>query len=178
MVAIIIMLSVFGLVFAGLGIFIIKFIARKILEWWGLRQDAVIVEGVISTRSYLPPSRNHGTIYNVTYSYDYQGKTYSKQESVSKEFYSILGPPVPLRKGVPKTTPVAEEKLASVKCVSHHPAISKIVDPTKVAGTEKSDVAATIMHILISVFGLFLFGLGMFSLLTALQQLLLLLSKR
>src|SRR6059058_5285803 len=110
MVAIIILLTVFGLFFAGLGIFIIKLIARMILEWWMLRRDAVIVEGLISTRSYLPPSRNHGKIYKVTYDYDYQGKTYSKQEDVSEQFYSILGPPVPLRKNVPKTTPLAEKK--------------------------------------------------------------------
>ena len=175
MAGIIIILTVLGLFFSGSGIFIIKFIARMILEWWGLRRDAVIVEGLISTRSYLPASRNHGTIYNVTYSYDYQGETYSKQESVSKEFYSSLGPPVTLRKNVPKTTPLAEKKPATIKCVSHRPSISRIVDPTKVAGAEKSDVAGTVMPILISLFGLFLFGIGMFSILTALRQLLILL---
>ena len=55
MVAIIILLTVFGLFFAGLGILIIKLIARMILKWWMLRRDGVIVEGLISTRSYLPP---------------------------------------------------------------------------------------------------------------------------
>ncbi len=106
MVAIILLLTGFGLVFAGIGLLIIKFIARRMLEWWGLRRDALIVEGLISCRSYLPASRNHGTLYKVTYSYDYQGTTYSKQEDVSQEFYSMLGPPVPLSKNVPKTTPL------------------------------------------------------------------------
>lgn len=177
MVAIIIMLTIFGLIFAGLGILIIRVIGRKIFEWWELRRDAVLVEGFISSRSYLPASHNHGIIYSVTYSYDYQGRTYSKQEEVSKEFYSELGPPVPLRKNVPKTTPLAEKQPASVKSVSRHPAISRIVDPTKETGAEKSDVAGAVMHIIVSVFGLFLFGMGMFSILTALQQLFLLLSK-
>jgi hypothetical protein len=175
MVAIIIMLALFGLGFIALGYSAIRVIIRRTLEWWWLRQDGVIIEGLISTRSYLPPSRNHGRIYKVAYEYDYQGKTYPKQEEVSEAFYSLLGPPVPLRKGVPKTTPLEEEKLASVKCVSHRPVISKIVDPTKGTGPEKSDVAGTIMQIVIAVFGLFLFGLGMFSLLTAFQQLVLLL---
>lgn len=169
------MLTIFGLVFAGVGIFIIKHIVRMLLEWWWLRQDGIIVGGLIRTRAYLPPSRNHGRIYKVAYDYGYEGKTYSKQEDVSEAFYSSLGPPVPLRKDVPKTTPLEEKQSASVKCASHHPFVSRIIDPTQAVGTEKSDVAGTIMQIVIAVFGLFLFGLGMFSLLTAFQQLVLLL---
>jgi hypothetical protein len=175
MVAIIILLTIFGLFFTGLGILIIRIIGRKIFEWWALRRDAVLVEGWISDLSYLPASRNHGIIYQVTYRYDHQGKTYSKQEEVSKEFYSQLGPD-PLSKKISHTTPLVEKQPAFVKCVAHHPAISRIVDPTKEAGAEKSNVAGAIMLLFVSVFGLGLFSLGMFCLLTTLHQLFLLLS--
>lgn len=175
MIGIIILLSVFGLFFGGMGILILIFIVRKILEWWYLRYSAVMIEGGIRSLYYLPPSRNHGTEFQVTYSYDYQGKTYSKRESVSKEFYRMLDPHAPVSKGVPIATPLTEEVSASVHCASRRPKVARVVDPI---GTEKSDVAGKVMHTVISAFGLFLLGLGAYSMFFAAQLLLDLLSTR
>ena len=69
-----------------------------VLAVWGIRQfiqqDKILQNGVwvpgriIEHREYYSPRRvGVYTHYYVTYSYEYEGKTYSREQEVSKEIY-------------------------------------------------------------------------------------------
>lgn len=171
-----IFLTLFGLFLVVMGMFVIGIFARMTLEWWWLRRDGILLEGLIGTCSLSLIRNRRKPVCQVGYTYDYQGKTYSKQkEEVSEAFYRSLGQAVPNSKDAPRTTPLEKKQSASVRCVSHHPSVSRIIDPTKAVGTENSPVAAIITGIVAVACGLSLIGIGMIFVLGAL---LLLLTKR
>jgi hypothetical protein len=173
MVASSIFLTLFGLFLVVMGVIVLRIIARMTLKWWWLRRDGVIVEGLIGTCSYTYYRNRRRPVCQVGYTYAYQGKTYAQQkEEVSEVLYRSLGQAAPDRKDAPRTFPLEKKQAASVRCVSHHPSVSRIFDPTRAAGSASNPVAAIITGIVAFVCGLGSIGLGLFLLLGALVLLL------
>lgn len=92
-------------------IFGVVFLVGAIVEgrqWLGLQQQGSIIEGRITKRREQPT--NGTPNYYVTYSYDYDGQTYSCEQQVRKKHYQAL----------------EDGSKVVVRCISSHPAVATL----------------------------------------------------
>lgn len=95
-------------------IFLIVYSWRRL----NLRRHGVTVGGRITRRgTYFVPGTYEvprgSYIKYVAYSYDYQGKTYTRSQYVDNYYYSVL----------------TEGRLVSVRCAAHHPTRALLEGP-------------------------------------------------
>ena len=120
--------------FVFLGVTFLLGAIKEAKEWFGLRRQGIIVEGRITNRREKP---TRGTPnYYVTYGYDYDGQTYSREQQVRKKQYQAL----------------ENGSNVAVLCMSSHP---------QVATLEGTPNTALLLPPLVEVGLLAVLGLGL-----------------
>lgn len=151
MIAPILLLGGLSLLFFLLSVLIIYTLVRS---WWmfNLRRPGVTVEGRITHRNTRTVGGGNragrvGTAYYVTYSYDYQGKTYSHEQEVDESSYSVLN----------------EGGLVSVRYAVQHPTVALLEGPASQRAISNLKYSLIVLPFLVVVF-LFVTSLTLYGL--------------
>src|SRR2546421_2908248 len=123
--------------FVFFGVIFLMGAIKEGREWFGLHRQGIIVEGRITNRREKP-TRGVPNYY-VTYGYDYDGQTYSREQQLRKKQYQAL----------------ENESNVAVRCMSSHP---------QVATLEGTPNTALLLPPLVEVGLLALFGLALLGL--------------